>query len=171
VHGIAESTSFRPTSSCYQYVVKLAQEFDRSEYVINNFFLRSVENLIYYFGEISRRQLEPGSGWPLRIERMKIRSSTEEFYESIQCPREPKPSARSPECKDMFVLHEARDLEDPPIVVEYDREIYGLARQPNTSDSLDFSFSNLEIGKQLFALNLKATTLPTTINAQILAPP
>jgi hypothetical protein len=84
---------------------------------------------------------------------------------------EPKQRTRSAGCKDMFVLREASDLKDPLIVIEYDREIYGLARQPNTSDALDFSFSDLEIAKQLFALNLKATNLPATINARILGPP
>jgi hypothetical protein len=175
---IAKSDKFQTPTSCCEYVVKLANKFDNHNCIINRYFIyynflpRFVENVIYYFGEISRRQLEPGTGWPLRIERMKIRSSPEESYGSIKCPPDSEPNGeRSLECKDMFVLHRASDLRDPPIAVEYDHEIYGLARQPNTSDALDFSFSNLEIGKQLFALNLKATTLPTTINAQILAPP
>jgi len=156
--------TFPETDVCYRYVIRLLKKVieDKKRPLAYTFYMRSVESLVYYLGEISRRQLEPPSGWPRRAEFVKI-VEPDEKYRSVIC--KPYQEKGPVECKRLFDL--LYDAGGSFIAVEYEGKWFALSNDGRS----DWSYPTLELVKQLFSLNLSVKDLPTTITVPVLAPP
>ncbi|HUI97183.1 MAG TPA: hypothetical protein VLX44_15610 [Xanthobacteraceae bacterium] len=100
------------------------------------FYVRSTESMIYYLGEVARRQLNP------------------EFE-----PPRPITVKYGPDRYDLFVLHEGLPASDDFLSVFYDGRLYSVAgtRGPERNE---LSSQVLSILREQIALNSSAKSLP-----------
>jgi hypothetical protein len=126
--------------------------FRREPEVYLTFTLRSTEALIYFLGEIARRQLAPTNNESPRvvlIRQLPTRYNIYPAYEPCVWP--------SDTCKPLFVLEKnAVPRPDQPMSVIYAGNRYSIPGSPRAGTSLFV----LEIVKQLLALNSSAKALP-----------
>jgi hypothetical protein len=119
-----------------------------------SFNTRSIEGILYYLGEVVRRQAHPESG-----------QSSSPVQVRVGPPQNPFPIQSCPfegnidgyRCTDLFVLEEG--VSDPKgISVDYEGEHYTISSDTGSS----WTMPVFDIVKQLQALNTSAKELPAS---------
>jgi hypothetical protein len=147
-------------------------------------YVRSTQGIMYYLGEVVRRDLHPelyGGGGTARVLQIK---TTIPFgaVPAAECPETGVTEAESAVtpflpgietsqsylCENLFRVDTTFGSPSPFIQVDYDDATYSLSRDPR---SYGRSYEVMELVKQLFALNTSAKQFPSTNVFTIVSPP
>jgi hypothetical protein len=117
-----------------------------------SFYLRSVQSMIYYLGEVARRCLNPEYGQSSRVVFIKVGPRYAKYPIDMVC------TVTTPNCQPLFVLKEdaipnPRDF----LATIYEGNRYSI---PSTTTGGGYSSPVLEVIKQQLALNSSAKSLP-----------
>jgi hypothetical protein len=112
--------------------------FKGNDEVILTFKVRSVEQMIYYIGEVARRQVAPDSGESRQIELQEL------------------PGKRP---QKLFILREGSPEPGDFLSVNYEGRWYSVPSKSN-ADFIDLSAQVLSVLRQQVALNSSAKSLP-----------
>lgn len=144
-----DSTINQRSPDLYQTLARFS-----GQNVYLSFNLRSVEAMIYYLGEVSRRQLNPEFGQPKRV--VYIRTVPHYAAYPANKPCTPLDS----DCSPLFVLsRNGVPHIDDFLTVTYNGSRYTVPGQGNGGG---WSSAVLEIVKQQLALNSSAKSLPAS---------
>jgi hypothetical protein len=124
----------------------------RGKDVYLSFYLRSVQSMIYYLGEVSRRRLNPEYGQSSRQVFIKVGPRYARYPIDTVC------TDTTPTCQPLFVLNEdtipnPRDF----LATGYEGNRYSV---PSMATGGGYSSPVLEVMKQQLALNSSAKSLP-----------
>jgi hypothetical protein len=126
-----------------------------------SFNTRSIEEILYYLGEVGRRSLHPEAGREVRRVQVRVGPPQNQFPDR-QCPFEEPINGYV--CRDLFVLEEDSATQGG-IAVKYEGTRYSISPDPNIS----WSMPVLDIVKQLLAVNTSAKQLPASNLISILS--
>lgn len=147
-------------SACNTYVVNLVNNAlggNLGETSISiSFYPRSTEAIIYYLGEIARRNINPDYERAPKIVEVRPDGSSES---SLPCG---VGDAKDSSCVPLLDLERG---DNGFISTSYDGASYSI------SNAKSQSYPSLEIAKQLFALNLKGKDLPSTTVLSVIGTP
>lgn len=119
-----------------------------------SFNTRSIEEILYYLGEVGRRSLHPETEREPRRVQVRVGPPQNQFPDR-PCPFEGPINGYV--CKDLFVLEEDSATEGG-IAVKYEGTRYSISPDPNIA----WSMPVLDIVKQLLAVNTSAKQLPAS---------
>jgi hypothetical protein len=156
------------STPCYNYAVQLWHEVVTSQSVGNisfsiKFYDRSTESLLYYLGELARRQLHPDNGWPARTI---VVQAADQPRDDVHCLSYIDVNSVNNDCIPLFRLNTGIEGEGF-LSVNYDGTTYSIP----SGNIAGLSYPALEIAKQLFALNLSAKDLPATTTLSVISSP
>lgn len=120
-----------------------------------SFHTRSIEEILYYLGEVVRRAAarSTAGGQPAVVQ-VRVGPPQNEFPLQV-CPFEALPSGYV--CKNMFVVEQG-GLTTSGISVDYEGERYSISADSDAS----WSMAVMDIVKQLLAVNTSAKQLPAS---------
>ena len=144
----------------------------KGAHISMKFQTRSTEGILYYLGEIVRRNLAPEYGTP-RIIRSKVGlnygtypmrdcAGPEDITEVVPLSNLPQyraDAALSVHCQNIFVVNQGPSLGGNVVTVLYNGSIYSVPHDPEHGDR---SSQVMELTKQILNLNTSAKQLPST---------
>jgi len=119
-----------------------------------SFNTRSIEEILYYLGEVGRRSLHPEAGGEMRRVQVRVGPPQNQFPDR-SCPFEEPINGYV--CRDLFVLEEDSTTQGG-IAVKYEGTRYSISSDSNIA----WSMPVLDIVKQLLAVNTSAKQLPAS---------
>ena len=119
-----------------------------------SFNTRSIEEILYYLGEVGRRSLHPEAGREMRRVQVRVGPPQNQFP-NRPCPFEEPINGYV--CRDLFVLEEDSATQGG-IAVKYEGTRYSISPDSSTA----WSMPVLDIVKQLLAVNTSAKQLPAS---------
>ncbi len=118
-----------------------------------SFHTRSIEEILYYLGEVVRRASRPTDVGNPRVQ-VRVGPPQNAFPVEL-CPLGPRSDGYS--CRDLFVVEQG-GLTTSGISVDYEGQRYSVSADTDAS----WSMAVLDIVKQLLAVNTSAKQLPAT---------
>jgi hypothetical protein len=163
INGLPEcqKAQYNSDGGLYQEFCAIMYTFAQTNKKVSiAFYTKSTEAVIYYLGEVTRRQLYPDQivqSAPLRL--MFDVEPSADLARCIQSPQNPDRDPDPNHCKYIFRIDSGLIPNPGVIGVFYNGRGYSVLDYGNDGG---YSMSSLEIAKQLQALFSSAKTLPST---------
>jgi hypothetical protein len=159
--GIAQRDVDNGEVDTYGYAERL--ELLRGNEITIDYYTRSTEGIIYYLGEVVRRQVSPDSFSVTgnRIVQIKLAdfNATIPLVPVVPCPIPGSDGSHAFVCSNLFVVDNDPTLAGTALSVNYNGLQYSV---PNDVHRAGRSMHVLSLVKQLLAVNTSAKSLPQT---------
>jgi len=147
----------------YEEFCRYLKKFENST-IFFTVYTRSTEGIVYFLGEVARRQLVPGEAGQRVLQIKFERSFVRDFPE---WPCENEESSDRFKCQNLFVLETGPLIDAADLSVSYGGQQYAV---PSNRERAGDTMHTLSIVKQLLAINTSAKSLPQTNIISVVSP-
>jgi len=130
-------------------------------------YTRSTEGVLFFLGEVARRQVNTPEGTIPRILQIKTEKSSVRWFDPRPCEMVAVPNNEYFKCRNLFVLETGLPVEPSTLSVFYGGQRYAVPADPvRAGDTMHV----LSFVKQLMAVNTSAKSLPQTNVISVISP-